>query len=1064
MRGAWLEQWNMVSAMKRVLNYLKEVERQWQTGQATEHSYRPALAMLLRELLPDVTVINEPAHIECGAPDFLLRTNAATNAPVGYIEAKDVGDADLDGNKANREQFDRYKKSLPNLAFADYLDFHFYEGGEFKEAIRIGEIRGGKIVAAKEDVLLHFIGRVERFGAARPASITSPQLLAKLMAGKARLLSRAIRATIASDAGAKGTVSRQMRTVKRFLIRDLTEDAFADIYAQTITYGLFAARLHDGTPENFSREEAAHLLPKTNPLMRKMFLDIAQELDQSLEWIVEDLVALFASTDVDAIMHAYSNAGGDADPVLHFYENFLTEYDPTVRRQRGVWYTPTPVVRFIVRAVDKILERDFGLTGGLADKSQIVVNVKEGQTVSERKLHRVQILDPATGTGAFLAETIRRVRDKFVAAKQEGLWPSYAAADLLPRLNGFEILMASYAMAHLKLDMLLTETGCSPAAEQRLRVFLTNALENLPIPDTADLLAAALASEADEANAVKRDYPVMVVVGNPPYSGESQNKGSAIMHLMEDYKMEPGGKEKLKERNPKWINDDYVKFLRLAQDYIDRSGEGVIGFINPHGFLDNPTFRGVRWKLLESFDEIYVLNLHGNTKKKETAPDGSKDENVFDIMQGVSINIFVKRKGSPKDASRCSVHYADLWGKREDKYAFLDANGLESVVWQTVTPTTPMFFFVPKDTQGEEVYNSGFSVAELFPVSSSGVVSANDELNFSFSEDEQRIKLEDLLRLPENEWRTKYHRTQDSRDWTYAGAKTDAQNSKGVMCKAAYRLFDARWTCYTGVSRGLYTNPRDKVMRHFVGRNNLGLVTLKGFPRELTPPIFITNTIIEHRYWSCSGMQGTDYVFPLYLFHDGIEEIDKIAPNLNPQITAQIMASVDGDVTPEDIFHYIYAVLHTPEYLRKYSKFLKVDFPRIPYPQSADAFRRFAEIGRSLVEAHLLRSTKTKDMFDPLAAFPVTGDNHMETLRFGDGKVHINATQYFDNVPESAWQFFIGGYQPAQKWLKDRKGRVLSSDDILHYKAIIIALTETERLMAELSSVAAQTGMFGDAC
>ncbi|RZM15625.1 MAG: DNA methyltransferase, partial [Pedobacter sp.] len=497
---------------------------------------------------------------------------------------------------------------------------------------------------------------VNNFAEAITQTIKSPTRLAEMMAGRAKYMADVIEKSLNSDdeREVQSNLKSQMLSFQNMLIHDIDNKAFADIYAQTIAYGMFAARYHDPTLPTFSREEAATLIPKSNPFLRKLFQDIAgYDLDERLAWIVDELVRIFLATDVASIMKNFGKSTKQEDPVVHFYETFLASYSPALRKARGVWYTPQPVVNFIVRAVDDILKTEFNLKDGLADTTKIKIKKTvpkfddraknkskiTGTQEVEHEVHKVQILDPATGTGTFLAEVVRHIHKKFEG--QQGIWSKYVNKDLIPRLNGFELLMASYAMAHLKMDMLLTETGYKPTDDQRFRIFLTNSLEEHH-KDTGSLFSNWLADEANQANAIKRDAPVMVVIGNPPYSGESSNKSDWIMNLMEDYKKEPGGKIKLQERNPKWINDDYVKFIRFGQHFIEKNGEGVLAFINPHGFLDNPTFRGMRWSLLNAFDKIYTIDLHGNSKKKEISPDGSIDQNVFDIMQGVSINIFVK--------------------------------------------------------------------------------------------------------------------------------------------------------------------------------------------------------------------------------------------------------------------------------------------------------------------------------------------------------------------------------------------------------------------------------------
>jgi type I restriction-modification system DNA methylase subunit len=617
--------------------YITNIGNRYKQGNATEHTFRGDLQQLIESLVPDIRATNEPKRQSCGAPDYILTKK---DIPVGYIEAKDIGDKDLEGLKktGNKEQFDRYKASLNNLFFTDYLSFYLYRDGLLITHISIAEIQQGSIIPLPQNFAA-FTNLIKDFTTHVGQTIKSSKKLAEMMAGKARLLSEVIEKALTSDQEKQedSTLKEQMLAFKQLLIHDITPKGFADVYAQTIAYGMFAARLHDPTLPTFSRQEAAELIPKSNPFLRKLFGYIAgPDIDDRIKWIVDGLVEIFLACNVEEILKNYGKTTKMEDPIIHFYETFLSEYDPKLRKARGVWYTPEPVVNFIVRAVDDILKTEFGLPQGLADTSKTKIKTDVQGKLLEQEVHRVQILDPATGTGTFLAEVVKQIHKRFKG--QQGIWSSYVETHLLPRLNGFELLMASYAMAHLQLDLLLTETGYKPTKDQRFKIFLTNSLEEHH-PDTGTLFANWLSTEANEANRIKRDTPVMCVIGNPPYSGESANKGEWIMKLMEDYKKEPGGKEKLKERNPKWINDDYVKFLRYGQHFIEKNGSGVLAFINPHGYLDNPTFRGMRWNLLKTYDKIYTIDLHGNSKKKETALDGSVDINVFDIEQGVSINL-----------------------------------------------------------------------------------------------------------------------------------------------------------------------------------------------------------------------------------------------------------------------------------------------------------------------------------------------------------------------------------------------------------------------------------------
>ena len=981
----------------------------------------------MQTLLPKLRIVNEPKRVKCGAPDYIA--SSKDGMPVFYIEAKDIGDNDLDGRNphGHKEQFTRYKQALDYIIFTDYLDFHLYEHGEFVDSVRIAEVKGDKIVAISENEE-KFLNLIEHVGNNAIQRITSASRLAKLMAGKARLLENIIEQAMNDDTEsyANDNLRGQYNAFKDVLIQELKPSDFADIYAQTIAYGMFAARLHDETPEDFSREEAAKLIPKTNPFLRQIFNNLAgNDLDERIAWVVDDLVTVFLASDLQKIMKAYGEDKRHHDPMIHFYEDFLSEYNPKLRKSKGVWYTPQPVVGFIVRAVDEILQKEFNLPEGLADYSMIEKDVaveqsydgrtKDGMKHAMKRFHRVQILDPATGTGTFLAEVVNQIYDRY--RDQQGIWQQYVEQHLLPRLNGFEILMASYAVAHLKLDMLLSETGYQHQSEKRLHVYLTNSLEESN-NEPRTLFAQWLSREAAEANVIKRDCPVMVVIGNPPYSGESQNKGRWIMSLMEDYKKEPGGKQPLDERNPKWLNDDYVKFIRLAQHYIEKKGEGIIGFINPHGYLDNPTFRGMRWKLLKTFDKIYTIDLHGNSKKKETCLDGSKDENVFDIMQGVSINLFVKTGKKGKDDFG-KVYHKDLYGLRQQKYDFLDGASIDNIGYVELAPQSPMYFFVPKNFGLQEEYDKGFKVDDLFSQNSMGVTTGHDKELVSFH--------------PFN---------------------TDSN------VEYYYRPFDKLWLDY---DLSKVVRPREAIMKH-MRKDNISLCLIKvNSSVDGLFKVLVTSGITDKTL--LSSKDNTN-VFPLYIYHEnmGQEErivnfnkdlYDKIAKGLNylpcydDNVLVDPISDYNGVLYPQDLFDYIYAVLHSPSYRERYKEFLKIDFPRIPYPTDWEKFRDLAEMGEELRQLHLMEDLPSKTG----VTFPVAGSLQVDCYRWQDNRVYINAEQYFDGVPESAWTFFIGGYQPAQKWLKDRKGMTLSFEDVKHYGRIIYVLQQTERVMGEIDNL-----------
>ena len=1044
--------------------YISTVNQKFRAGNATEHTYRGVLEQLMQSLLPKLRIVNEPKREKCGAPDYIA--SRKDGMPVFYIEAKDIGDNDLDGRNphGHKEQFTRYKQALDYIIFTDYLDFHLYEHGEFIDSVRIAEVKGDKIVSINDNEE-KFLNLIEHVGNNAIQSITSASRLAKLMAGKARLLENIIEQAMNDDTEsyANENLRGQYQAFKDVLIQELKPADFADIYAQTIAYGMFAARLHDDTQEDFSREEAARLIPKTNPFLRQIFNNLAgNDLDDRIAWVVDDLVTVFQATNLQKIMASYSRDKLHHDPMIHFYEDFLSEYNPKLRKSKGVWYTPQPVVRFIVRAVDEILQKEFGLPEGLADYSMIEREMAveqsrdrrtaDGMKHEKRRFHRVQILDPATGTGTFLAEVVNQIYDHY--RDNQGIWQQYVEQHLLPRLNGFEILMASYAVAHIKLDMLLGETGYQHQTDKRLHVYLTNSLEESN-NEPRTLFAQWLSREANEANVIKRDYPVMVMIGNPPYSGISQNNGKWITKLIDDYKVEPGGRIKLQEKKT-WLNDDYVKFIRLAQSYIEKDGNGVIGFITNRSFIENPTFRGMRWNLLRTFDKIYVLDLHGDTKEEL-----KDDENVFDIQQGVAITLYIKT-GVKQKTDLGKIYHHEIIGSRDYKYELLSELKWNICQYKELTPSNPYYFFIPKDDNGKDKYDEGFSISDLFVKKSSGSASANDTLNISFTEKEQIEKIKDLLLLTEQEWRHRYGRVNDSRDWTYKTAKADASLNKDEIHRIAYRPFDIRYTCYTGNSRGLYASPQCAILNNLKEHDNVAVCLVKS-SRDYLFPILVAKNLIDKTYLS---PKDNLTVFPLYIYKENMGEeerivnfnkdlYDKIAKGLNylpcydDNVCVDLIPDYNGVLYPQDLFDYIYAVLHSPSYRERYKEFLKIDFPRIPYPTDWEKYRDLVEKGKELRQLHLMEDLPILTG----VSFPQAGTLQVDCYRWQEKRVYINSEQYFEGVPESAWNFFIGGYQPAQKWLKDRKGMTLSFEDVKHYQQIIYVLQQTERIMQDIDKL-----------
>jgi hypothetical protein len=1030
--------------------YIDNINKRYKLGNATEHTFRGDLQQLLESLVPTIRATNEPKRQSCGAPDYILTKK---DVPVGFIEAKDIGDKDLEGAKktGNKEQFDRYKASLNNIIFTDYLDFHLYRDGQFVMKIAIGEITD-KGIKPLTDNFSSFENFIKDFCTHIGQTIKSSKRLAEMMAGKARLLSEVIEKALTSDETnhEDSTLKDQMKAFKQILIHDITPKGFADVYAQTIAYGMFAARLHDATLPTFSRQEAAELIPKSNPFLRKLFGYIAgPDIDDRIKWIVDSLVEIFLHCNVEEILKNYGKSTKMEDPIIHFYETFLSEYDPKLRKARGVWYTPQPVVNFIVRAVDDILKTEFDLPQGLGDSSKTRIKIEQQGKKIEQDVHKVQILDPATGTGTFLAEVVKHIHKKFEG--QQGIWSNYVETHLLPRLNGFELLMASYAMAHLKLDLLLTETGYKPTTNQRFRVYLTNSLEESH-PDTGTLFANWLSTEANEANHIKRDTPVMCVIGNPPYSVSSTNKGEWIQNLITDYK---------KDLNEKKINldDDYIKFIRYGQHYIDKNGSGILAYISNNSFIDGITHRQMRKTLLTSFDKVYIIDLHGSAKKNETALDGSKDENVFDIQQGVSINILVKT-GKKKKNELGQVFHFDLFGNREFKYSTLNENDLRNLDFKQLSYESPYYFFVPKQLSDKK-YDSWFSLNELFINVNNGVKTDRDSLFIGEKKSDIEARFKTLLggELPKSF--IDEYRVVDSGSFKITerikGKKFNPDFIKNIL----YRPFDIRSIYY---DPQIVSRPAQKVMQHML-KNNIALLCCRQQSTFDFQHILVCNVLSEVCTVSLQTKETT-YTFPLYLYPESsgqqtIGQSTERQPNLNTEIVKQIAdklgltftnekGTTKNTFAPIDILDYIYAVLHSPTYREKYKEFLKIDFPRVPYPKDKETFWQLVNLGSQIRQIHLLESPTVEKY---ITQYPIDGDNVVTKPKYQDGKVYINDTQYFNNVPQTAWELYIGGYQPAQKWLKDRKGRKLEFDDILHYQKIIVALSETDRLMKEIDKI-----------
>ncbi|RJR29247.1 DNA methyltransferase [Candidatus Microgenomates bacterium] len=1009
-----------------VERYIGGITSKFAHATTSEYGYRTPFENLLKEIFAEMDVrdIGHDDRAKGGnKPDFVIRKN---DVPLLYIEVKDFG-VSLDKIEQS-EQMSRYF-GYSNLVLSDYAEFRFYRNGvTYGEPIKIAsyDIKT-RIITPRSENYEYLAKTLLDFTRSHKEPIKSGKHLAKIMGGKAQRIRDNIKEILASDSGGNSELFSVYETIKRLLVHDLNTDSFADMYAQTLVYGLFVARFYDDSLDTFTRQEARDLIPASNPFLGHFFDHIAgRNFEKRLSYIVDELCEVFSHADVAELMKQHFEVSSKKgtqrgqDQVIHFYEDFLKEYDEALRKRMGAYYTPLPVVQFIVRSVDYLLEKEFGLAGGLSDTTK----TKDG-------LHKVQILDPAVGTGTFISDVIGKIYSRVIDNGQKGRWPTYVHHELLPRLYGFELMMAPYTIAHLKLSMALKETGFlyfneTRSGKARLGIYLTNSLEE--VSNQPELLAfdfgASIAEEAKEAAKIKNEKPIMVVLGNPPYSVSSSNKGKWIQDLIKVYK------ENLNERKIN-LDDDYIKFIRFAEHFVEKNGSGIVAMITNNSFVDGVTHRQMRKHLLEIFDDIYVLNLHGDAKR-------DTDENVFDIQQGVSINVFVKNE--TKDEGLGEIYYFDFIGKREEKFEYLNKNVLQSIKWEKVKITEPYYFFTPKDFSLQGDYQEGFGINEMFTLYSSGIQTKRDKVCIAFSKDELNKIVNDFLTSDTETIRLKYSLPEDGRDWKIKWAKDDLLNDYLVE-EILYRPFDTRFTIYTGNSKGFLAYPRKTVSQNFVQKDNIGLVANRQIVRDDYSHVGVTDKIICHGTFYL-GNKGQDYIFPLYLHHeDGTK-----SPNLKKDIVDEI-ENIVGRTTPEDIFDYIYAVLHSPKYRKKYKEFLKIDFPRVPYPKDKETFNKLVKLGRELRELHLLESPKVNKF---ITTFPVAGSDTVEKPEYKDGNVYINSEQYFGNVPEVAWNFWVGGYQPAQKWLKDRKGRILTNEDIEHYQKMIVALVETDRIMKEI--------------
>ncbi len=1048
-------------------SYLKQITDTGIRGDAREESYYPALADLFTAYAEatgkkDIRITTLPKKTEAGNPDF--RVWDGNQHIVGYIEAKAPTVDYLDQTETTG-QLKRYLHTFPNLILTNFFEFRLYRNGVLVAKAKIARpfvMYKLKTVPPVEHEA-EFLSLLEKFFSFSLPKVYDAKTLAIELAKRTRFLRDEVIAQELEDEEKKGKgfIIGFYEAFRKHLISGLSKEEFADLYSQTITYGLFAARTR--SENGFNRKLAYDRIPRTIGILRDVFQFVSLgELPKPMEWIVDDISEVLAVTDVKSLLHKYFHEGKGKDPIVHFYETFLAEYDPKTREMRGVYYTPEPVVSYIVRSLHEILKKHFEIRGGFVSKE-------------------VTVLDPAAGTLTFLAEAAKLIVED--AARYGESFREEAIRDyILPNFYAFELMMAPYAVGHLKMSFLLEELGYKLGDDDRFKLYLTNTLEMEELAQTELPGMASLSEESHLAGKVKKGQPILVILGNPPYSGHSTN----VYDEVKAYYQIDG--KPLGEKNSKWLQDDYVKFIRFAQWKIDQAGEGVIGFITNHSYLDNPTFRGMRRSLMNSFDEIFILDLHGNTLKKEKAPDGSQDKNVFDIKQGVAIALFIKKKD--KDANytpryrpppqiglefeeesteeeekkECIVRHAELWGLREKKYAWLEKNSIETTKWKTLKPKSESYLFIPRDEKHLKNYERFMKITDLFHVNSVGIVTSRD--GFVIDADKaalkRRIRMFIDPKMPDEIINQTFN-LQDKTSWKLKDAREAVRKDEkreDKIQKILYRPFDVQWIFYHDA---VIERSRTEVMRHMM-KENLGLITNRQVNGEFNHAL-CSDRIINDCTVSLETRERS-YLFPLYLYpeekkpkkrasstvmmvFDEGKEYKTKKPNLSASLVEKLTASFKKTPSPEQIFFYTYAVLYSNTYRIKYSAFLKSDFPRIPFTNSYKLFIKMAGFGEELVNWHL----KAADHEAWPESLKGKGNNKVEKVRYEKKRVYINDQQYINDVPPAAWEYRIGGYQVCDKWLKDRKGKVLSLEDVKHYCLVVTALKKTMDIQEKIDDV-----------
>ena len=1056
-----------------IKEYYNEVREAYELGNV-ESSYNPPIIKMITEFGCAARDLSGQRIGKRGENiDIKLWHNESEVTeiePFGGIEVKKIGGID----ERAKSQIIIEVNSFGNAILTDNLEWKFWCDGntEMYAEIQLLELKNGELSLNKENVDL-FISLLKDFLLKDPTQIKSSTKLAEYMAIHGQSIRSIVKGILKEDEKGMPLLNDTQKKLPMFLelyglynkIKteldpSMKTKKFSDMYAQTIVYGLFIARYNDKTLDTFNKYEALGNLQEESELLKQFFTHITTgKTHPTLDNVVDKLCELYKICDISLLLAEDDHN----DPIVHFYEEFLTYYDPKLRKDLGVFYTPVQTVHYLVNMVDEILVNELNVDKGLSNNEQISTivpckpkEIKKGKWVTDEEIivPRIAILDPACGTGSFGAEIIKVIKDKYFSDGREAFYEEYIQDKngLLSRVIGFEIMMTSYVVAHLKLRRMVKSTlGHAPYAQLPINIFLTNSLappmsntergEQLTLFD----FSAAITDEAYHADTWKARRPIKVVIGNPPWLSTSSNP-----YDISTYKKETDGITDFGEKKH-LLNDDYVKFFHFAEQIINKEDSGILAFVSNNGYLQNPTFRGMRGSLLRTFDKIWIVNLHGSANKQETTPDGEKDENIFDIMVGVSLFIGVKKTDTDDWAK---VYYTDLWGTKDYKLNTLEKGGLD---FTELTIDKKMAYFVPFGSDDKEYYDAGVSITELFPTNVTGVQSGKDKVALAPTRD---ILIERMDKVK--------HATDDNEIlslWTKFSRGQSAQKikedviSNGKITEISYRPFDSRWTYYTGNSCGWLLWPREKsTMGHLLAKptspigENIGLVFGRTSTQSFSP--FVSKKIIAHRLFSAKC--EITYVAPLYLVSTDERGVETWDANIDEKTYNKLTEYIQEKPSPIEVFDYVYGILHDPTYSEQYEEYLCKDFPRVPvindksienedkaFFVSEDLFKEYIATGSKLRKLHLMDSKIPAQ----LILEPNNSDDlEIGSIKYKKGILHLNKRKQILGIPEDVWNYQIGGYKVIDKWFKEHKGELLNIDNFDHIVNIVGLLEETIKL------------------